>query len=87
MISFRVYCSLMHHTNNNEKHDMNNATLTTIITASTEELLNIVIEDERNNGCSDRVKLNRINAELMKREGKTAFVLLTERETATTKEA
>lgn len=47
--------------------------------ASTEALLNVVLADEKNNGCSDRVKLNRINQELMNREGKTAFDLLTER--------
>lgn len=46
---------------------------------STEQLLNVVLSDEKQNGCSDRVKLNRINQELMNREGKTAFELLTEK--------
>ena len=46
---------------------------------STEQLLNIVLSDEKNNGCSDRVKLNRINQELRNREGKTAFALLDEK--------
>jgi len=46
---------------------------------STEQLLNIVLSDEKENGCSDRVKLNRINQELRNREGKTAFELLTEK--------
>jgi hypothetical protein len=47
--------------------------------ATTESLLNVVLSDEKTNGCSDRVKLNRINQELMNREGKTAFELLTEK--------
>ena len=46
---------------------------------STEQLLNIVLSDEKENGCSDRVKLNRVNQELRNREGKTAFELLTEK--------
>ena len=50
-----------------------------INTTSTEQLLNIVLSDEKNNGCSDRVKLSRINQELRNREGKTAFALLNER--------
>jgi hypothetical protein len=47
--------------------------------ATTETLLNVVLTDEKENGCSDRVKLNRINQELVNREGKTAFDLLTEK--------
>ena len=53
-------------------------TATQVNAATTNELLDIVLRDEKENGCSDRNKLNKINFELVKREGKTASTILTE---------
>jgi hypothetical protein len=50
----------------------------TLTETSTAKLLQIVLDDESNNGCSDRVKLQSINKVLLYREGKTSAQLLSE---------
>jgi len=50
-----------------------------ITETNTSDLLNIVLNDEKENGCSDRMKLSRINMVILSREGKTVNQLLSDR--------
>lgn len=50
-----------------------------ITESTTETLLNEVLKDERENGCSNRAKLAKINNVLIARKGKTVNQLLEEK--------